>query len=372
MQSDAMKSGSDLVYRMTPIGLQSRKGRCLRGMLVTVMLMLWVGAPKTRGEVGETYITAWRGGASGSYCLTFDDGMDGQWQYAVPILNNKGIKATFFLNGAAVDAWYSPNHLKYIHVPQMLRIAAAGHEIASHTYNHLNLPTLDDADVHAQMALDLEYFNHHGFRPYSFAYPFAASDPRVRQIVGQYMEFARGGYPMVTNSNSWDELDPHDLRWSSRADDHYECVDLAIATGTWAIGVFHKIGQESHQNEPSVEEFSAFVDYVTACRDAGDLWVDTFGQIGSYIRERYLATVVERYDAEARVIHIYLKVGLGYPYIVPLTLRTKINGYGIKAIHYNVLPIEHRVMEDGLHRVVQYDAIPDAGEIRIELMEPSS
>ncbi len=366
-----MKNKSDLMCHLTRMESWRKKAGCLWGTLLTVLVVLGAFTPKTRGEMGKTYITEWRGGATGSYCFTFDDGMDGQWQYAAPILDKKSVRATFFLNGAAVDAWYSPNHTKYIHVPQMLRIAAAGHEIASHTYNHLNLPTLDDADVHAQMALDQEYFINHGFRPYSFAYPFAASNPRVREIVGQYVEFARDGYPMVTNSGSWDELDPLDLRWSSRADDHYVCVDLAIATGTWAIGVFHKIGQASHKNEPSVDEFSAFVDYVSACRDAGDLWVDTLGHIGSYIRERYVAAITERYDAETKTIYIYPKVGLGYPYIVPLTFRTRIDGYDVKAIHYNMLPLEYEVTKDESGRLVQYDAIPDAGEIRIELMEPS-
>ncbi len=335
----------------------------LRMVIVTAMLVLGLlPIQGVSGAVGDTWITEWQGGAAGSYCFTFDDGMGGQWQHAVPILNKSHIKGTFFLNGASVAAWYSVGQRMHIHVPQMLGVAAAGHEIASHTYNHPNLRTLGEADIHAQMQLDLDFFRSYGLWPYSFAYPFAATDERVQAVVGQYVEFARGGYPMANNSSSWDELNPLDLRWSSRADNHYECVNLAIATQTWAIGVFHQIGQESHEHEPMVEEFSAFVEYVAACRDAGELWVDTFGHVASYIRERHVAALTKKYDAGANAVRIYVKVGLGYPYIVPLTLRTRIQAYDVMAISQSEMPIAYELLTDESGTVVQYDAVPDEGK----------
>ncbi len=336
-----------------------------------VSLVLLSIAVRAEAKVPDTYMTEWRGAASGAYSLTFESGMPGQWQYAVPILNERNLKGTFFLNGGSVMAWFLPNQRKYIHIAEMLLIAGAGHEIGSHAYNHLNLVDLNDADIRTQMTRDLELFHYYGIYPVSFAYPFSKTDARVKAIVGQYMEFARGGYPVVTNSNSWDELDPLDLRWSSRPDDRYECVELAIVTQTWAIGVFSSIGQNSHQNEPTAEEFTAFADYLMACRDGGDLWVDTVEHIASYIREKSVATITQHYNVETNTITIYLEVNLGHPYVVPLTLRTSIDGHEVDAVRQSEMPIEYKIVDDGSGRVVQYDAVPDGGQVLIELKTDS-
>jgi peptidoglycan/xylan/chitin deacetylase (PgdA/CDA1 family) len=342
----------------------------LQKLLLTVSFILFIAVVQSKSELADTYITEWQGGAIGAYSFTFDNGNAGQWQYAVPILNESNIQATFFLNGASVAAWYSTGQIRHIHIPQMLNITAAGHEIGSLTYNHLNLADLNDIDVQTQMSLDQEFFNSYGIHPISFAYPFSRTDERVQAIVGQYVEFARGGYPMLTNSSSWNELNPLNLRWSSNGDYHYECVDVAIDKGTWAISVFNQIGFDGAG--PTIEEFSAFVDYIAARRDAGELWVDTLGNIACYIRERYVAVITKKYDAGTNTIKIYLKVGLAYPYIVPLTLRTSINEYYIKSINQSEMPISYDLLNDQEGQVIQYDVIPDGGEVRIMLTDQPS
>lgn len=338
-------------------------GKCIS---VVLFVILAVVTP-TRASFSDTYITVWKGGAIGAYSFTFDDGAPGQFQYAVPILNEHNIHATFFLIGASVKAWYgTPGR---VHVPQMLSMVAAGHEIGNHTYSHPRLTELSDEDIHLEMLLSQEFFNNWGLNPVSLAYPYSDTDDRVRSIVGQYMKFARDGYPMVTNSSSWDELNPLDLRWSSKSTDHYSCVDLAVSSGTWAIGVFHAIGIGSG---PTVEEFETFVKYVATLRDTGELWVDTVKQIACYTRERYAATIASSSDAETLTITVRLQVGLGYPYIVPLTLRTDVNGYYVKSISQSEMHISYEVVNDKAGRLVQYDVVPDGGDVTIELTEQAS
>lgn len=336
-------------------------------LLFAVFLILFIININCRGELSDTYITEWQGGATGAYSFTFDNGMAGQWQYVVPILNEKNIHATFFLNGASVQAWYSVSQDRYIHVPQMLTIAAAGHEIGSQTYSHVNLVDLNDVDVHSQMSLNQDFFNSFGINPVTLAYPFSRTDERVQSIVGQYVEFARGGYPMMTNSSLWNELNPLDLRWSSHASNFYEGIDAAVDTGTWAIGVFNQIGFNG--TEPNVDEFLDFVDYAALLSDEGELWVDTVEHIASYIRERYVAHIIKKYDAETNTIKIYLKVELAYPYIIPLTLRTSINEYDISSISQSEMPISYDILSDQNGKMVQYNIIPDAGEVKIVLTD---
>lgn len=360
-----MRGRNRFLYYLRGLCLTDENIKRLQRLLLTVSLVFWGAVARAKGELADTYITEWREGAIGAYSFTFDDGADGQWQYAVPILNESSIHATFFLIGASVEAWYST--VGCIHVPQMLYIAATGHEIGCHTYNHLNLVNLNDVDVHAQMSLNQHFFNSYGINPVSMAYPYSATNERVQAIVEQYIEFARDGVPRVTNSSSWEELNPLDLKWSSGGDGgHYACIDVAVATRTWAIGVFHQIGIEGG---PTVEEFLALVQYIAARRDAGELWVDTVREIACYIRERSAAVITKRYDAGNKTITVVLQVDLGYPYIVPLTLRTSINDYFVKSINQSEMPILYEVINEETGRVVQYDVVPNGGYVAIELTD---
>ena len=59
--------------------------------------------------------------------LTYDDSAPSQLQYAVPALNEAGLKGTFFLTGANMP----PESM-----PRWRAVAEAGHELANHTIHH--------------------------------------------------------------------------------------------------------------------------------------------------------------------------------------------------------------------------------------------
>ena len=68
--------------------------------------------------------------------LTFDDGPSNNTDYILNILKEKNVKATFFI--LAVNVIDRENTLK--------RIYEQGHEIASHTYNHINFHRIKEMD----------------------------------------------------------------------------------------------------------------------------------------------------------------------------------------------------------------------------------
>ncbi len=74
--------------------------------------------------------------------LTFDDGPSPYTDRLLGILNDAGARATFFLIGNKVAA--DPAGAK--------RIADAGMEIGSHTWEHPNMTTIPSADVPAQFS----------------------------------------------------------------------------------------------------------------------------------------------------------------------------------------------------------------------------
>lgn len=80
--------------------------------------------------------------ASGKYmALTFDDGPSSYTEEILKVLADKGVKATFFNLGKEAAA--KPSLAK--------AIVDGGHELASHTNQHQNLPTLDRDSLRSEI-----------------------------------------------------------------------------------------------------------------------------------------------------------------------------------------------------------------------------
>jgi peptidoglycan/xylan/chitin deacetylase (PgdA/CDA1 family) len=92
---------------------------------------------------GDKLLSMWRGDPSRKeIALTFDDGPHPPFtQRLLELLRQLDVKATFFLVGKKVD--------KARDVVAM--IARDGHEVANHTYDHINLDKKTQAEVEAEI-----------------------------------------------------------------------------------------------------------------------------------------------------------------------------------------------------------------------------
>jgi peptidoglycan/xylan/chitin deacetylase (PgdA/CDA1 family) len=80
---------------------------------------------------------------SSSVALTFDDGPHPEYTDAVlRLLAQHGVKATFFLIGRNVKA----------HPEIVQRIAAEGHSLGGHTFEHREIVTLDDGELAQELS----------------------------------------------------------------------------------------------------------------------------------------------------------------------------------------------------------------------------
>ena len=99
-----------------------------------------------REDAGGSSDTAQEGagqndGEQPRVALTFDEGPSEYTQKILDVLNEKGVKATFFLQGKAVEE----------NVAAAKAIADAGHELGSNAYTDTNLTKLSDDDLRSQL-----------------------------------------------------------------------------------------------------------------------------------------------------------------------------------------------------------------------------
>jgi len=109
--------------------------------------------------------------------LTFDDGFATQWN-ARRLLDAHGYHGTFYINSARLGT------ARRLTAGQVSALAASGHEIAGHTLDHVDLPTVGRAARLREICRDrIALGRILGTAPTSFAYPYGASQPDVERDV---------------------------------------------------------------------------------------------------------------------------------------------------------------------------------------------
>lgn len=235
----------------------------------------------------------WPSGFKGAVSLTFDDGLHSQLDLGLPLLEELGFKATFYVNpreeyGDFLKAWR--------------KVADHGHEIGNHTVTHpcscnfsgdpgcigLENMTLEDIRMDIVEAHDrIRRVIPGGSR--TFAYPCYQTSvgrglnkrsyvPVVAEIFLAARASGEKGY-----SNSPLACDLHEL-WSWSADRMRceEMIGLTVKTvqeGRWAIFTFHGI-DEGHL-PVSYEDLSGFLRFLNKHRD--EIWVAPVAEVAEHI-----------------------------------------------------------------------------------------
>ncbi len=248
----------------------------------------------------------WPDAAQGAISLTFDDGYPSHLKVAVPNLDQRGLRATFYLNpkgnekGRDGSAWRR-------HLRPWLPVSRTGHEIGNHSLSHpcsLNIQvdwtknlldmSLDElrADLVAAQKRLQAVFPHQ--EKNSFAYPcYETSVGRGRgrvsyiPLVAEMFVAGRSrGELRAELANAPQYCDLHCLSsWAVERQSGAFMIGLAeqaVSLGRWGIFTFHGI-QEGHLPVGDTD-FIELLDYLVRQNDR--IWIAPLAEIGSYLAER--------------------------------------------------------------------------------------
>ncbi|MGE5294553.1 MAG: polysaccharide deacetylase family protein [Solirubrobacterales bacterium] len=249
--------------------------------------------PYTGRSVSATRF-AWPEGKRAAVCLTFDDARPSQVDVGVPILNEYGMRATFYVSPQRVperlDAWK--------------KAVVDGHEIGNHSVRHActgnfswsREKALEDYTL-AQMAAELDQANEQigkllGVHPVTFAYPcgqkFVGRGEHARSYVPVVAErFAAGRGWRDESANDPAFCDPAQLMALELDGLTFEqlkkLVDAAAEKGTWLVLAGHEIGVEGPPQTTRTDTLRAFCEYARDPKNG--LWVDTVANVTRYVAE---------------------------------------------------------------------------------------
>lgn len=130
--------------------------------------------------------------------VTFDDGRIENYDSSLGALEAVGVKATFFLPSSLLGRTLDdgPNGAAtYMSPSQAKELVAMGHEVGSHSLSHGRLTRIDRDRAWEEIDASKRALEDLVQAPVtSFAYPYGASDPEVRRLVG------RAGYAIGTGN----------------------------------------------------------------------------------------------------------------------------------------------------------------------------
>ncbi|QHK20052.1 polysaccharide deacetylase family protein [Pseudarthrobacter psychrotolerans] len=169
--------------------------------------------------------------------ITFDDGWQSVHDRALPLLNKHGFRSTQYFNPSSIE---TPNFMTAAEVQQMHE---AGHEIAAHSYDHVDLTSIGTDRLDEELRKSKEALAAAGIATNDLATPYGRSDPQVDWYASKYFDIVRGTDDGI---NTRQNLDPHDLKVFYVTDettphDLAEALAETSRVNGWLILVYHQI-----------------------------------------------------------------------------------------------------------------------------------
>lgn len=211
--------------------------------------------------------------------LTFDDGLTCQLDHAIPELDRRGLKGTFFLPTRCPD---------YPLDMQRWTRAAQRHEIGSHSVTHRKATQMTGPGAIAEYKNSRKFLETETHTPCrSFCYPYTDAPEDLQKAARLFYSQARGGrvaredkYLIPGDGANLHNVPCHHVQGKVIAQGLiYTWVNEAIERGAWLTLMFHGVGQLGSWDNVPKDLFTEFLDYVS---DKGI--VKTFGEAADTYR----------------------------------------------------------------------------------------
>ena len=266
--------------------------------LAAVLIAALTVAPCVLAQSGAGTASPWPAGKRAAVSLSFDDARRSQLTVGVPLLNELGLPATFYLTARDIGT----------NGPGWKAAAAAGHELGNHSMVHpctghfpwsrtraiedYTADRLEAELIEANRAIEAAT----GVVPVTFAYPCGqtffgrgAGTTSYIPVVARLFLAGRGFYDEVPNDLG--VLDLGRVLGVSSDDKSFEelkpLVDQAVSEGRWLVLAGHDIGTTRGPQVTKVETLRALAPYLK--EPSHGIWVDTVAHVAARLKP-FLAT----------------------------------------------------------------------------------
>ncbi len=113
--------------------------------------------------------------------FSFDDAPVSAAEAGAAILERHGVRGTYFISAGLGGR---ESHLgRYTSLDDVARLAAAGHEIACHTFSHLDCGKAPAREIAAELTANAQALKAMGVASTTFAYPYGDVSPWAKALI---------------------------------------------------------------------------------------------------------------------------------------------------------------------------------------------
>lgn len=331
---------------------------------VPSVVLAFAGLEGFAGTVSPPYqIGTWEGFRPAAVSYTFDDDLTNQYYKAVPMFNALGFKLTLF----TVTTWVPGGSWAPI-----LTAESYGHEIGSHTLTHPDLSMATAAQVSNEVINSQIIINANvpGQSCVTLAYP-DCNPPANKSIVSSHYIAARGCSGQLVPSTPPDFMNISSFVCGQLGLANSQTMDAqaaaAVPQNAWCVFLIHALDNESGYSPLPSASLLGSLQYMSA--NQNKFWVETFGHVVRYIRERNAASVTEISNTAGSITAQVTDNLDDSIYNFPITLRRPLPaGWPGAAVSQNGLPVASMITNVNFTNYVMFDAVPDAGNVTISMV----
>lgn len=234
-------------------------------------------------------VGTWYDFRNAAVSFTFDDGSPNQYSKAIPIFNEFDLILTLFIVTGETFAW--PANWE-----ALKQAASEGHEIASHTVTHTSFADLNDSLETIELRESREKIESFitGQKCITMAYPYCVTGNK--SILSDYYLAAR------ICSGTIEPKTPRDFMAISSiicgtegsvktAENFLTRASSAIRSNGWCVFLLHGIDNDGGWSPVTLTTLRETVQLFK--ENSHDYWVETFGNVVRYIKERDNASIME-------------------------------------------------------------------------------
>lgn len=174
--------------------------------------------------------------------FSFDDFPKSAWVNGGPLLKRYGVRATYYVAGGLAGT--TVDGVRQFDRDDLAEIAAAGHEIGCHTFDHLRVVFADRAAVETTLSRNADFVRDAaGVEMTTFAYPFGHANLATKYMIAQRFKAARGIWA-GPNAPSIDMAQVQSTPLENGSFDlaaYDELIGQAKATNGWLVFFAHDV-----------------------------------------------------------------------------------------------------------------------------------
>jgi peptidoglycan/xylan/chitin deacetylase (PgdA/CDA1 family) len=192
----------------------------------------------------------------GFITFTFDDFPASALHTGGAILERYDLRGTYYVTPGLMGQ--ESEQGKHFTLGDLERGSAIGHEIANHSYSHINCCDLDNEALIADCERCNQALTAYGVR--NFAFPFGLTDLRVKRVLARRFDSCRGIAPGINGSDTdLNDLKANAIYSSRKLDRLFDLIEENRKVRGWLVFYTHDVREEPSASGVTVSDFERLV-----------------------------------------------------------------------------------------------------------------